>query len=142
MLVLVLAAAAAAAAAIAFGAGKWLLTKAVNASTAAAGGQRPAKGLKWPRGIDSDGQHLGVFFPNFCCGTAGIAYFLARLHQVEDPAADLHGQYLAAALGGAVYLQSVANKSDHGLMVRSFTFIHHISPINQAMQVCYAWGVF
>jgi hypothetical protein len=42
----------------AIAAGEWLLTKAVNASDAAGRGI----GTKWPRGIDSDGNHTGELF--------------------------------------------------------------------------------
>ena len=30
------------------------------------------KGLRWRRGPDTDGNHEGLYFPTFCCGTAGI----------------------------------------------------------------------
>jgi len=56
-------------------------------------------GLKWA--MDPEYPRL---MPNFSHGTAGIAYFLARLHQ-ETGKKD----FLAAALAGAKYLLSVAD---------------------------------
>jgi lantibiotic modifying enzyme len=57
-----------------------------------------AGGRKWPMNGTS-AQRL----PNFSHGTAGVAYFLASLHQAtKDPA------FLEGAIAGAAYLQAVA----------------------------------
>jgi lantibiotic modifying enzyme len=50
--------------------------------------------------------------PNFSHGTAGIAFFLARLH-----AATGRREYLDAAVAGARYLQEIANTSGGGCLV-------------------------
>ena len=98
--------------AAAVAAGEWLLTMAVPT---------PGGGLKWPRGKDSDGGHDGVFYPNFCCGTAGVAYFLATLHQAtSDP------RFLEAAVRGGDFLLSVANRTT-GLL------IFHDEPAHESM---------
>jgi hypothetical protein len=87
-------------------AGDWLLSMAVPTPGVQGGG------LKWPRGPDSDGSHEGEFFPNFCCGTAGIAYFLATLHRrTGEP------RFLDAALRGARYLLSIARRGDDGILI-------------------------
>lgn len=39
----------------------------------------PDGGLRWYRGIDTDGDHLNQYFPTFCCGTSGVSFFLATL---------------------------------------------------------------
>jgi hypothetical protein len=67
----------------------------------------------------------GLAAANFCCGSAGVAYFLATLSAL--PAAAFAGdavcaartkaRFLAAAESGGTYLLSVANQSDHGLMI-------------------------
>ena len=88
----------------------WLLTTAVHTTA----------GWKWPRGHDSDGNHDGTFFPNFCCGTAGVAYFMATLFQQTGAAA-----YKDAALRGAEYLLSVARLDDDGLL------IYHDEPLHE-----------
>ena len=41
--------------------------------------------------------------PNFSHGTAGIAYFLARVHEETN-----ERKYLDAAIAGAKYLQAIA----------------------------------
>jgi lantibiotic modifying enzyme len=61
-------------------------------------GQPEAGGTKWPM---SPG--MARLMPNFSHGTAGIAYFLARLHEETKDRA-----FLDAALAGARYLQAVA----------------------------------
>jgi lantibiotic modifying enzyme len=56
-------------------------------------------GLKWR--MDPEFPRLT---PNFSHGTAGVAYFLATLHQETG-----RQEFLDAALAGARYLQSIAN---------------------------------
>ncbi len=56
-------------------------------------------GLKWR--MDPTFPRL---MPNFSHGTAGVAYFLATLHQETG-----HQEFLDAALAGARYLQAIAN---------------------------------
>ena len=55
--------------------------------------------------------------PNFSHGTAGVAYFLARLHEeTNEPA------FLDAAVAGARYLQAIAVRTGDGALV------HHHDP--------------
>ena len=55
--------------------------------------------------------------PNFSHGTAGVAYFLARLHEeTRDPT------FLEAAVSGARYLQAIATRTGGGAL------IHHHDP--------------
>ena len=51
--------------------------------------------------------------PNFSHGTAGVAYFLARLHAMTGDAAFLEG-----ARAGARYLQAIAVPKSDGVVVR------------------------
>ncbi len=62
-------------------------------------------------------------YPNFAHGTAGVSYFLAKLHEAtRDP------RFLEAAVSGARYLQAVATKTaNDGRMV------HHSSPGNEKL---------
>ena len=55
-------------------------------------------GLKWQMAPNSP-----RLMPNFSHGTAGIAYFLARVHEETK-----ERKYLDAALAGAKYLQAIA----------------------------------
>jgi lantibiotic modifying enzyme len=55
-------------------------------------------GLKWAPAADAT-----RLMPNFSHGTAGVAYFLARLHRVTG-----EKRFLDAALAGATYLQAIA----------------------------------
>jgi lantibiotic modifying enzyme len=73
-------------------------------------GMRVPGGLKWA--VASNVTNL---YPNFSHGTAGVSYFLATLMKATG---DL--SLMAAALSGAKYLQSVANKSNNG-----FKVFHH-----------------
>ncbi len=50
--------------------------------------------------------------PNFSHGTAGVAYFLATLHQATKDKA-----FLDAALKGAAYLESIAKKTEEGTLI-------------------------
>jgi lantibiotic modifying enzyme len=61
-------------------------------------GRDEAGGRKWP--MDGTSTQL---LPNFSHGTAGVAYFLATLHQATNDRA-----YLDAALAGATYLKAIA----------------------------------
>jgi lantibiotic modifying enzyme len=56
-------------------------------------------GLKWQAAAS-----YPKLMPNFSHGTAGVGYFLARLHQVTKEKA-----FLEATLAGAKYLQAVAD---------------------------------
>ena len=78
-------------------AAQWLLSKAESA---------PTGGLRWPRGPDTDGVHENQYFPTFCCGTAGVAYFLAALSCAEEVPMDaaLRQALLAHAEAGAAHL--------------------------------------
>jgi Lanthionine synthetase C-like protein len=66
-----------------------------------------AGGLKWR--MDPEFKRL---MPNFSHGTAGIAYFLATLHQETG-----RKEFLDAARAGARYLQSVASTQGDGCLV-------------------------
>jgi len=60
---------------------------------------RPAlNGLKWPMS-----EAYPRLMPNFSHGTAGVAYFLARLHQVTG-----EDTFLAPAIYGAWYLENAS----------------------------------
>ena len=65
-------------------------------------------GLKWRMDPDSD-----MMMPNFAHGTAGISYFLARLHRATG-----EPEFLDGALAGGRYLQSITN--EEGLI------FHHV----------------
>lgn len=64
-------------------------------------------GLKWR--MTPEFKRL---MPNFSHGTAGIAYFLATLYQHTG-----RKEFLAAALAGARYLQSVASTQGDGCLI-------------------------
>jgi lantibiotic modifying enzyme len=67
-------------------------------------------GTKWPISKDAT-----TFYPNFSHGTAGVAYFLATLLKMTG-----ERSFLAGALAGAKYLQSIADTSNGG-----FKVFHH-----------------
>jgi lantibiotic modifying enzyme len=70
----------------------------------AARGRLTDTGLKWPMS-----EAYPRLMPNFSHGTAGVAYYLARLWEVtRDP------KYLDPATRGARYLESVAVCDDDG----------------------------
>jgi lantibiotic modifying enzyme len=83
--------------ATAVAAGRHLLSVGVPA----AGGTKWAMMATLPR-----------MYPNFSHGTAGVAYFLASLHQLTGDRAFLDG-----ALAGARYLQAIADKTNGGFKV-------------------------
>ena len=62
-------------------------------------GQAEAGGTKWPMS-----PQMARLMPNFSHGTAGIAYFLARLYEETKDNA-----FLDSAVSGGRYLQAVAN---------------------------------
>ena len=64
-------------------------------------------GLKWA--MDPSFPRL---MPNFSHGTAGIAYFLARLYEETGKK-----EFLQAALSGAGYLRAVANMEGGGCLI-------------------------
>jgi lantibiotic modifying enzyme len=64
-------------------------------------------GLKWAVAPNVKNQ-----YPNFSHGAAGVSYFLASLYRATGDKA-----LLDAALGGATYLQAVANTDDKTLKV-------------------------
>lgn len=64
-------------------------------------------GLKWM--MD---KSYPFEMPNFCHGTAGVAYFLATLYQATG-----RKEFLNAALAGAKYLISVANVTNRYFLV-------------------------
>ncbi len=70
-------------------------------------GKPEGGGLKWA--MDSTFPRL---MPNFSHGTAGIAYFLATLHEKTD-----RKEYLDAALAGAKYLLSIAKTDGDACLV-------------------------
>jgi lantibiotic modifying enzyme len=65
-------------------------------------GRPTSNGIKWP--MSPDYHRL---MPNFSHGTAGVSYYLATLHQQTGDE-----RFLAAAVAGARYLQSVAVTGD------------------------------
>lgn len=69
---------------------------------------RPAEGgLKWPAG-----EAVPNLYPNFSHGTAGVAYFLARLAEVTGDETFLDG-----AIQGATYLKAVAACREDGCLI-------------------------
>ena len=85
---------------LAAGAGDWLLTQAEDA---------PA-GVRWSLGSGSyaDGRlDPRIRFPNFAHGTAGIAFFLARLAAETG-----ERRYLDASLAGAEWILTTARTDD------------------------------
>jgi lantibiotic modifying enzyme len=79
------------------GAGLYLMAKA-----------RPQEvGVKWPM---SEGYER--LMPNFSHGTAGVAYFLARLAEATG-----EQQFLESAIQGARYLQAVSKCEADGCLV-------------------------
>lgn len=76
-------------------------------------------GLKWA--MDPQFARL---MPNFSHGTAGIAYFLARLYEETK-----QKKYLDAALAGARYLQAIAKTEGN------ICLIHHNQP--QGLELYY-----
>lgn len=83
--------------ALAVAAGKRLIERA-----------KPEKGgLKW-----SMNDEFPRLMPNFSHGTAGIAYFLATLHQESK-----NEEFLKAALAGARYLQAISEQVGDGCVI-------------------------
>ena len=82
---------------LAVGAGDRLLELAIP--------QEP--GLKWAMSPE-----LARFMPNFSHGTAGVAYFLASLHQATG-----EKRFLDAALAGAEYLKSIADVTGNSCLL-------------------------
>ena len=78
-------------------AGRYLMTKSRSGEV----------GLKWPMS-----EAYPRLMPNFSHGTAGIAYFLARLAEVSGDQ-----EFLDSAVQGARYLQAVARCQADGCMV-------------------------
>jgi lantibiotic modifying enzyme len=75
------------------------LDLAVEAGRLLASRGRPEhNGLKWPMS-----EAYPRLMPNFSHGTAGVAYFLARLHEVTG-----ESEFLAPAIQGAWYLENVS----------------------------------
>jgi lantibiotic modifying enzyme len=64
-------------------------------------------GLKWAMS-----PKLARLMPNFSHGTAGIAYFLASLHQATG-----EKRFLDAALAGAEYLKSIADVTGNSCLI-------------------------
>jgi len=84
------------------------LDGAVRAGRYLATKSRPGEaGRKWPMS-----EAYPRLMPNFSHGTAGVAYFLARLAQVTGDQ-----EFLDSAIGGARYLQAVARCQEDGCLV-------------------------
>ncbi|MBI3406065.1 MAG: hypothetical protein HY046_11485 [Acidobacteria bacterium] len=83
----------------------------LKCATAENGGLRWAMDDKFPR-----------LMPNFSHGTAGVAYFLATLYQETK-----QKKFLAAALAGAKYLQSIAETEGNVCL------IYHDTPDNKKL---------
>lgn len=80
-------------------AGHWLLERAEPIGIRG--------GLRWARGPDTDGAHTHQYFPTFCCGTAGVAYFLSELSSQSALPAPQRAQFLDAARRGASHVLSL-----------------------------------
>ncbi|CAE8623769.1 unnamed protein product [Polarella glacialis] len=76
-------------------AGQWLLSRQEPV---------PEGGVRWARGPDTDGEHLHEYFPTFCCGTAGVAYFLLELAQAVASQPALQDELLSTAKQAATHL--------------------------------------
>ena len=70
-------------------------------------GQRVPGGTRWEMT-----PGFRVYMPNFSHGTAGVAYFLARLYENSSD-----GSTLQAALRGANHLKAIANLDNEGCIV-------------------------
>ena len=70
-------------------------------------GRADAGGTKWP--MDGTSAQL---LPNFSHGTAGVAYFMATLHQATKERA-----FLDAALAGASYLKAIARTDGDACLI-------------------------
>lgn len=81
-------------------------TRLIELGTPAEGGRMWLMSPTFPRNM-----------PNFSHGTAGVAYFLARLHEETGDRT-----YVDAAIEGARYLQAIATKTGDGAL------IHHHDP--------------
>ena len=81
-------------------------TRLIELGTPAEGGRMWLVSPNFPRNM-----------PNFSHGTAGVAYFLARLHEETRDRA-----FLDAAVAGARYLQAIATRTGDGAL------IHHHDP--------------
>jgi len=92
-------------------AGQWLLARAEVAPKSLGGG------LRWWRGPDTDGDHDGQFFPTFCCGTAGVGYFLATLSSVVNNADNLWRELLPAAIAAGEHILGLAVRSNGTLLL-------------------------
>jgi len=83
--------------------GAWLLTRMESTPT----------GARWSRGPDTDGIHENQYFPTFCCGTAGVSYFLATLSQESSSNAG----FLDAAKMGAAHILSLGVRKNNSLLI-------------------------
>lgn len=81
-------------------------------------GRPEQNGLKWPMS-----EAYPRLMPNFSHGTAGVAYFLGRLHEVTGDAA-----FLAPAIYGGWYLENVSICGAH-----SDCLIFHHEPGGEAL---------
>lgn len=88
-------------------AGEWLLQVAEQA---------PGGGLRWYRGPDTDGTHNNAYFPTFCCGTAGIGYYLSVLARRQAEAFKA-AALAAAAKQAAEHVLALAVAEDGTLLV-------------------------
>jgi Lanthionine synthetase C-like protein len=73
---------------------------------ASLGQREPNGGLRWMM------ESYPLEMPNFCHGTAGVAYFLATLYQVTH-----RKEFLDAALAGAKHLISIATVTDRYFLI-------------------------
>ena len=92
-------------------AGKWLLSRAEVA---------PHGGLRWARGVDTDGNHTNQYFPTFCCGSAGVGYFLADLAlslPQEHSSSSLRAALLDAAEQAAKHILGLSSRSRDGTLL-------------------------
>eukprot|EP00729_Bicosta_minor_P016816 gene16816-25097_t len=83
-------------------AGEWLLSRAEVPPPGGGGG------LRWARGPDTDGSHDGDYYPTFCCGTAGVGYFLAELALSLPQSHARRAAFLDAALAAGKHVLGVA----------------------------------
>lgn len=81
-------------------AGSWLLTRAESIGSG---------GLRWARGPDTDGEHEHSYYPTFCCGGAGVSYFLSELaRECASVQPEASAAFLDAARRGAEHVLALA----------------------------------
>lgn len=93
----------------AIAAGKWLVQQAQNVPS--------GDGLRWWRGPDTDGNHTGEYFPSFCCGTAGVGYYLAELSLAQGVDNESQAAFIHAAQQAGKHVLALGVEPVKGAMI-------------------------